>query len=135
MDNETKIAQDLANTLPKSEPMVGGYPEDKPVEQPEFVDKMLPEDHGKIRDILDYLQFPVHDRSNPIVDDYARTVYEWARDNAGTGDMAQLIRVISEQEMHMGSKLKPDRLKRLAEYVKINRIRQNLAARERALYE
>jgi hypothetical protein len=61
-------------------------------------------------------------------------VYQWARDNAGESDINQLLRVISEQEMHMGSKLKPDRLRRLAEYVKISKIRQGLAIRERVLY-
>jgi hypothetical protein len=134
MDNETKIAQDLANKLPQTPPMLGGYPEVTPEVQPQFVDKMLPEEHLTQLQLLDYLQVPSQERHNPIVEDYIRTVYQWARDNAGEGDINQLMRVISEQEMHMGSKLKPDRLRRLAEYVKISKIRQGLAARERALY-
>jgi hypothetical protein len=135
MDTETKIAQELANKLPQAAPLLGGYPEEKPEVQPEFVDKMLPEERLTQQELLDYLQVPSQDRHNPITADYIQTVYQWARDNAGEADINQLLRVISEQEMHMGSKLKPDRLRRLAEYVKITRIRKGLAARERALYE
>lgn len=134
MDTETKIAQNLASTLPQEAPLVGGYPEDKPEPQPEFVDKLLPEEHLTQLQLMDYLQVPSEQRHNAIVDDYIHTVYQWARDLAGEGDINQLLRVISEQEQHMGSRLKPDRLRRLAEYVKISKIRQNLAARERALY-
>jgi len=134
MDTETKIAQELANKLPQEGPMLGNYPEPEPVEQPEFVDKMLPEERFTQGELLDYLQIPTHQRHDPVVEDYIKTVYQWARDNAQSGDINQLLRVISEQEMHMGSKLKPDRLKRLAEYVKISKIRQGLAIRERALY-
>jgi hypothetical protein len=134
VDNETKIAQDLANKLPKEAPITGGYPEPTVEEQPQFVDKMLPEELFTQRELLDYLQVPMQERHNPIIEDYINTVYQWARDNAGESDINQLLRVISEQEMHMGSKLKPDRLRRLAEYVKISKIRQGLAIRERVLY-
>lgn len=114
--------------------MDGGYPAPAAEAPQEFVDKLLPEEHLTQRELLDYLQVPMQERQSPIIDDYIRTVYEWARDNAQSGDINQLLRVINEQEQHMGSKLKPNRLKYLAEYVKINRIRQSLAARERALY-
>lgn len=114
--------------------MVGGYPEPEHVKQPEFVDKMLPEERFTQQELLDYLQVPSQERHSPIIEDYIKTVYQWARDNAGESDINQLLRVISEQEMHMGSKLKPDRLRRLAEYVKISKIRHGLAIRERALY-
>lgn len=132
--NEDQIAADLAQKLPPSQPDQTGYPEQTPPEPQNFVDKLLPEEQLTQGQLLDYLQIPTQSRHDPMVEDYVRTVYQWARDIAGTPDLAQLIRVISEQEMHMGSKLKPDRLRRLAEYVKISRVRQNLAARERELY-
>lgn len=135
MDNETKIASELASSIPHTEPMPNGYPETTPEEPQNFIDKMLPEERLTQQNLLDYLQVPSQQRNDPIVQDYIQTVYQWARDNAGEGDIHQLLRIISEQEMHMGSKLKPDRLRRLAEHVKISRIRMNLAARERALYE
>lgn len=130
--NEQEIAAELARRI--EEPIVPAAPIVTSSEPQNFVDKLLPEEQMTAMQIMDYLQIPTASRHDPMVDDYVRTVYEWARDNAGTGDMAQLIRVISEQEMHMGSKLKPNRLQRLAEYVKISKIRMNLAARERELY-
>jgi hypothetical protein len=134
MDSETKIAQELASSLPQQPPLTGGYPEPVQEPQPDYVDKLLPEERFTQQELLDYLQVPSHQRHDPIIENYIQTVYQWARDNAESGDINQLLRVISEQELHMGSKLKPDRLRRLAEYVKISRIRQGLAARERALY-
>jgi hypothetical protein len=135
VDTETKIASELSSRLPQTQPVLNGYPESIPDVQPDFVDKMLPEERLTQQELLDYLQVPSHQRNDPMIQDYIQTVYLWARDNAGEGDIHQLLRIISEQEMHMGSKLKSDRLRRLAEYVKISRIRQSLAARERALYE
>lgn len=134
MDEEAKLAEVLADKLPKTEPYQGGYPTETPEEPQNYVDTLLPEEQMTQRELLDYLQVPSQERHSPIVDDYIRTIYEWARDNSQSRDINQLLRVINEQEQHMGSKLKPDRLKRLAEYVKISRIRQSLAAREQALY-
>lgn len=134
MDIETKTVQDLANALPHEEPRDYSYPNPEPPKDQGFVDTILPEERLSQTQLLDYLRVPTQERHDPIIDDYIRTVYDWARDNAQSGDFNQLLRVISEQEMHMGSKLKPDRLRRLAEYVKINRLRQSLSAREQALY-
>lgn len=134
MDNEAQIAAELASKLPNPGPLDGGWPKEEPTEQQQYVDTLLPEEHLTQRELLDYLQVPMQERHSPIVDDYVRTIYDWARDNAQSKDLNQLLRIINEQEQHMGSKLKPDRLRRLAEYVKISKIRQSLAAREQALY-
>lgn len=133
MDNETKIAQSLADALPKEEVRDYSYPEPEQPDQ-QFVDHLLPEERLTQTQLLDYLEVPMAERHSPIVDDYLQTIYGWARDNAQSGDLNQLLRVISEQEMHMGSKLKPNRLQKLGEYVKIAKIRQSLATRERVLY-
>lgn len=131
--NEDAIAQELASKLPNDGPVDYSYP-DPPTQAEEFVDKMLPEEILTQRELMDYLGVTMQDRHSPMVSDYMKTVYEWAREQAGTGDINHLLRVISEQEQHMGSRLKGDRLRRLGEYIKISRIRQSLAARERALY-
>lgn len=132
---ETEIAQQLAQKVEPTQP-IANYPEPPtaPEEPQNFVDKLLPEEQLTRSQLLDYFAIPISDRNDPMVADYLNTVYEWARTDSGAGDLNELLRVISEQEMHMGSKLKPDRLKRLGEYVKISRIRQQLAARERMLY-
>lgn len=134
MDNEALIAAEQAAKLPAQGPMEGGYPQESPPEQQSYADKLLPEEIFTQRELLDYLAVPQQERHSPIIDNYIRTVYEWARDNAGTGDINHLLRVINEQEQHMGSKLKADRLRRLAEYIKISSLRKSLAAREQALY-
>lgn len=134
MNTEEQIAAELARRV--EEPVTPDVPTAPliPAEPQNFLDKLLPEEQMTAMKIMDYLSVPTIARHDMMVDDYVKTVYEWARDNAGSSDMSQLIRVISEQEQHMGSKLKPDRLRRLAEYVKISRLRVNLAARERELY-
>lgn len=134
MDSETKIVQELASKVPSEEPRDYSYPNPEPSPEQSFVDTLLPEERFTQSQLLDYLNVPSAERHDPIIDDYIRTIYDWARDNAQSSDFNQLLRVISEQEMHMGSKLKPNRLQKLAEYVKISKIRQSLAARERALY-
>lgn len=136
--NEDQIAQRLSETQPHSEPIPSDYPA-PPTDQPEdansnFIDKLLPEEQLTQSQLLDYLEVPTAHRHTPQVDNYVNTIYQWARDIAGTGDVTQLLRVISEQEGHMGIKLRSDKLYRLAEYVKISKIRQNLAAKERVLY-
>ena len=136
MNNEEQIVQQLADNLPAHVPLEGAYPEIKPEQDANnnFLDKMLPEERLTQIQLLDYLQIPTAQRHDPIVDDYVNTIYAWARDNAGSGDFNQLLRVISEQEQHMGIRLSPNRLQRLAEYVKISNLRKNLAIRERNLY-
>lgn len=133
--NEEQIVQQLAQKVEPTQ-SIANYPEPPtaPEEPQDFVDKLLPEERLTRGQLLDYFAIPVTERNDPMVADYLNTIYDWARTGAGTGELNELLRVISEQEMHMGSKLKPDRLKRLGEYVKISRIRQQLAARERMLY-
>jgi hypothetical protein len=132
--DETKLAAALAEKVAEPVPAPTETQPETPDEPQNFVDKLLPEETFTAQQLLDYLQVPTAERHNAIIDNYILTVYQWARDNAGSGDITQLIRVISEQEQHMGSKLKPNRLAKLAEYIKISKIRQQLAVRERELY-
>lgn len=135
--NEEEVAAKLADTLPKSEPLDVAYP-DPPVDDPQsndnFVDKMLPEERLTQLKLLDYFAVPSNERHTPLVDRWINEVYAWARDNAGEGGFNQLLRVINEQELHMGSKLKPGRLSRLYQYIRIAQIRKDLADKERLLY-
>lgn len=135
MDEATVAAALAAKNTPEvpGAPELPPQPSDGEVNQ-QFLDKMTPEELFTKNQLLDYLQVPTHQRHSPIVDNYILTVYQWARDNAQTGDINQLLRIISEQEQHLGSRLKPDRLQKLAEYVKINKMRQQLFDKERLLY-
>jgi hypothetical protein len=131
--NESQIAAQLAASVAEPIPAPTVTPTE-PVDPPNYVDKMLPEEHYTAQRLLDFLQVGTEVRHNPEVDNYIQTIYQWARDQAGTDDYYQILRVIQEQEMHMGSHLKPQRLQRLAEYVKISKLRQQLAVREREIY-
>lgn len=131
--DEDQIAQELSSKLPDDGPRDYSYPTPE-TPQREFVDTILPEEVLTQRELMDYLGVTSQERHSPMVDDYIRTVYEWAREQAGTGDINHLLRVIAEQEQHMGTTNKGERLRRLGEFVKIQKIRQSLAARERALY-
>ena len=136
MNNEEQIVQQLASTIEPHVPISSAYPEPQPEPNANnnFLDKMLPEERLTQMQLLDYLSIPTAQRHDPVVSDYVNTVYAWARDNAQSGDFSQLLRVISEQEGHMGIRLKENRLQRLAEYVKISNLRKNLSIRERNLY-
>jgi hypothetical protein len=131
--NEDAIAAQLAAKTAEPVPAPTVTPPE-PVDPPNYVDKMLPEEHVTANRLLDFLEVQPEVRHNAEVDDYIRTIYQWAKEQAGTDDYYQILRVIQEQEMHMGSRLKPGRLQKLAEYVKISKVRQQLAVRERELY-
>lgn len=132
--DEAEVAAKLAENVEPTVPMDGGYPETPKNPDERFVDTMLPEEQLTVGRILDYLEVPTLQRHTPQVDEAVRTVYAWARDNAGTGELPHLLRVIAEREQILGSPTRSGRLGRLAEYVKIHQLRDTLAARERALY-
>ena len=134
---EDQIAADLASKLPEEGKITTEYP-DPPTDDPQsnnnFVDKLLPEELLTQSQLLDYFGVPINERHTPQVDQYINEVYAWARENAQSGDFLQLLRVINEQELHMGSKQRPGRLSRLYQYIKIAKIRKDLAEKERLLY-
>ena len=136
--NEAEVAAQVAQNTTPSQPISSDYPA-PPTPQADtesnFVDKMLPEEQLTASQLADYLQIPFDRRHDPDTERRLQSIYAWARDNAGSNDLPQLLRVISEQEMHLGSKLRPDRVRRLAEYITISKVRENLAARERLLYQ
>ena len=83
---------------------------------------------------MDYFQIPSMSRHAPEVSQWIDEVVAWARDEAGSSEYTDILRVINDQERVMGNKLKPDRLLNLRQFVKINSQRRRLAEQERALY-
>lgn len=131
--SEEQIAAELAARL--EEPAVAETPVQTQPEAPQdFVDKMLPEEQLTRNQLLDWFAVPMHERHQPDVERYINDIYAWARQNAGSGEYAELLRVINEQEQILGSRNKPGRVAKLYKYIKINQLRQKLAAEERALY-
>jgi hypothetical protein len=130
---EEQIAAELAAKL--EEPAVAEAPVDIQPEEPQnFVDKLLPEEQLTRSQLYDWFEVPMHERHQPDVERYINDIYAWARDNAGSGEFHELLRVINEQEQIMGSRNKPGRVARLYKYIKISQLRQKLAAQERVLY-
>lgn len=103
-------------------------------EDESFHDNLPLENTLEKMQLLDYFQVPQISRHSAEVQTWMNTVIEWARGEAGSREYTDVLRVINDQERIMGSKLKPDRLSRLAQYVKINSLRRQLIEKERALY-
>jgi len=131
--NEEIIAQQLADKVAESVTVSAEVVPEIPEVQ-NFVDKLLPEEQMTRSQLLDHFQVGIDQRHDPLIENYVNTIYEWAREQAGDGNIEQLLRVINAQEQHLGAVLKPDKLRRLGEYVKISKIRQQLAVREANLY-
>jgi len=132
--NETEIAQQLADKVAEPVPAPTEVQPEATPEPQSFLDKLLPEEQMTRSQLLDHFNVSITDRHNPQIENYVNTIYEWAREQAGDGNIEQLLRVIMAQEQHLGAVLKPDKLRRLGEYVKIAKIRQGLAIREANLY-
>jgi len=131
---EEQIAATLAQ---RTEEPVVEQPviEERPPEAPqEFVDKMLPEEQLTRNQLYDWFEVQMAERHHPEVERYINEIYAWARDNAGSGDFTELLRVINQQEQILGTKNKPGRVARLYKSIKIAQLRQRLANEERLLY-
>lgn len=84
--------------------------------------------------LMDYFQIASQNRHSPEIQTWLNSVIDWARDEAGSSEYTDILRVINDQERVMGSKIKPDRLLRLWQFVKINTQRKRLIEQERVLY-
>lgn len=138
--DETEIAATLAAKLEEAE-----RPETPEPAQPEiprvpekqdeaFHDNLPLEDvMGKMQ-IMDFFEIPQATRRTAEVNDQINRIISWAKDEAKSSDVTEMMRVIREQETMMGSRLKEQRVYKLYQYVKIHEIRKQLAEKERALY-
>ena len=128
-----KLAQKVAEPIP---PPVTETPEVKPVrEGEEFIHDNLPlENTLEKMQLLDHFRVPSEMRREANISTWLDRVVDWARDEAGSSDYTDLLRVIDDQERVLGSKMKQDRLLTLYQFVTINAQRKRLIQQERALY-
>ena len=135
--NEEAIAAKLAeqaNPVP-APPMTTPETPGEPVKEDSDFHHNLPiENSVEKLNFMDYFQIPSQNRHAPEIATWLDTVMDWARDEAGSSDYNDMLRVINDQERVMGNKIKPDRLLRLWQFVKINSQRKKLIEQERALY-
>jgi hypothetical protein len=134
--NEDEIARKLAEKTNPVPPPPTTTPETPPAEKPEdekFHDNLPLENSVLKQQLLDYLQVPIESRHSTQVATWLETVLNWAASEAGSHDFVEVVRVIREQEQFAGTYLKPDRLMRLHQFIKIRQARLKLAAQEQAL--
>lgn len=84
--------------------------------------------------LLDFLDIPLASRKSPDTSTALESILNWAYNQTGTTEFADILRVINRQEGIMGSRLSGDRLFKLYKYVKINRQMEALTQQEKALY-
>jgi len=133
--NEDEIAAKLAaKTEPPVPPPAAPEPE-KPRENEDtkFHDNLPLENTILKQQLLDYLKVPIESRHSAQVATWLDTVLNWAANEAGSHELQDILRVVREQEQFTGNTLKPDRLMRLNQFIKIRQARLKLAAQEQAL--
>lgn len=134
MDEESKIAEALKAKLAQLEPVIEEKPKEEPKTDERFVHDLPPENLLERQRWLDYFNVPSMSRREPQIDGWLTRVIDWARDEAGSSEYADMLRVIDDQERILGSKIKQDRLSTLARFAQIRVQRRKLLAEERAIY-
>lgn len=132
--NEDAIAAELKAKLQVEEPAPEPAKEEPKTDERFLHDGLPLESRLEKQQWLDYFQVPSQARYDGKVDTWLQRVLDWARDEAGSSEYTDILRVISDQERILGSKIKPDRLATLARFATIRRQRIQLAEQERALY-
>ncbi len=136
MDEAAIVAKlsERANPVPPPEPTIPETPLEEPNPDEGFHDNLPLENTLEKLNLMDYFQIASQNRHSPEIQTWLNTIISWARDEAGSSEYTDMLRVINDQERVMGSKLKPDRMLRLWQFVKINTQRKQLIERERVLY-
>jgi len=137
MDEEARIAAAIKERIDVPDPTPAISEEPKAPEKPDeqFLHDGLPlETMLEKQRWLDYFNVPSMSRREPQVDTWLTKVIDWARDEAGSSEYSDILRVINDQERTLGSKIKQDRLATLARFAQIRMTRRRLIEEERALY-
>lgn len=134
--DEAQIAAQLAAKIapPPPDPAPEPPPEHEATDT-DFHNNLPLENTFEKQQLLDYLMIPQVSRHTAQIAQWTDEVLTWAKDEANSREWTDILRVIDQQERLMGNKLKPDRLLRLRQFIKINRQRKQLLAQERALYD
>lgn len=136
-ETEEQIAARLRADMVKPE-----QEETPTVESPEKVEadpdglhNNLPLDNIQIKyELLNYFGLSPTQYHIAEVQDQLGTIAEWAHSNAEVKDIGGILKAISRQEQSMGNSLRPDRLFRMYNYVKLSRQMTSLQGKMEALY-
>jgi len=134
MDEQAIVEKLAQNTeQPQPEPVA---PTPAPVKEgEEFIHDNLPlENTLEKMKLLDHFNIPSEMRREAAISTWLDRVVDWARDEAGSSEFTDILRVIDDQERVLGTRVKQDRLMKLYQFVTIRSQRNKLAQMERTLY-
>lgn len=136
--DEAQIAANLAASVnepkPATAPELPSDPKPEPKVDEAFHDNLPLETVVEKMKLQDYFELPQGIRRSAEVDTQINRIMEWAKDEAGSSEYTDMLRVINDQERIMGNKYKDNRLMRLFQFVTINAQRKRLMEQERVLY-
>lgn len=119
--DEQKIAAEVAKRIPRDEPPtpepVGA---DSPVGEPEEKGYVSRLDSGQFNSLLeDYFDVSKMDRYNDDVKSSIRSIQNWAYETTNSEDHEKALYAIRSLENEVGATFKPDRLARLAKFIRL----------------
>lgn len=129
-----KLGASVDEPNPSTAPELPSDPKPEPKVDDAFHDNLPLETVLEKMKLQDYFELPQAVRRSPEVDTQINRIMEWAKDETGSSEYTDLLRVINDQERIMGNKFKDNRLMRLYQFVTINAQRKRLMEQERALY-
>jgi hypothetical protein len=131
--NETEIAAQVAQNIPKEEHIPAPIVEEKP--QPSAFDSNVAlEDPTFALRLQDYFDVPRIERYNEETQKQLRSVYEWAAQRAGSADLNEVLPIIRMLENELGATFTTDKLQRLAKFIKLQKQSEVLRIQQEALY-
>lgn len=135
---EAEIQQQLAEKLEqdRADPIPAPQPSPTPPEKEDeaFHNNLPLADLVTRNELMDYFDIPSAARHSVETEVWVNKIMDWARDEGGSSNIGDLLRVINAQETTMGSRHNEQRVYKLYQYIRIHEQRQALAERERSLY-
>lgn len=134
MDEAERAAQ-VAQNLPKKEPELSPqYPKPEAGDEGAFHNNN-PIEEGMLKyEVYDYFNLGVADRHTADVQEKVAAIIEWAKMNSETKDLAGILAHLRHTETGLGNQIKPGRLSRLYQFVRIQQQKRLLAEKEAAFY-
>lgn len=131
--NENEIASQVAKAIPKETHVPAPVVPDAP--QPSAFDSNIPIESAAVSTVvLDHFDIGRVDRYSEDTQRRLREIYQWAAETAQSQDPNSVLEVIRAAEIELGIGFAPDRLIRLAKFVKLKRQSQLINTQLGALY-
>lgn len=131
--DENKIAAQVAQNIPKEEHIPAPNIVEQP--QPSAFDSNVPIETAAISTaVLDYFDIGRVEKYSEDTQRRLRDIYQWAAETAQSQDPNAVLQTIRAVELELGISFAPDRLIRLAKFVKLKRQSNLINTQLGALY-